>query len=87
MGLERLRADYGGGKSHGTTPKHAAKSGGSVIRKALQQLETAGLIETSRPRGRKITKEGRKLLQEIAEGIGKELAKKIPEFEKYQKGE
>jgi small subunit ribosomal protein S19e len=87
IGIEKLRADYGGGKSHGGRPQHATKAGGSVIRKALQQLEAAGLIETSRPHGRKVTKEGRKLLQELAEGLGKELAKELPEMEKYQKGE
>jgi small subunit ribosomal protein S19e len=87
IGIEKLRADYGGGKSHGSTPQHASKAGGSAIRKALQQLETAGLIETSKPRGRKVTKEGRKLLQELAEGINKELVKELPELEKYQKGE
>jgi small subunit ribosomal protein S19e len=87
VGIERLRADYGGGKSFRGTPRHAAKAGGSVIRKALQQLEAAGLIEASRPKGRVVTKEGRKLLQELAEGLGKELAKELPELEKYQKGD
>ena len=87
IGIENLRADYGGAKSYRGTPEHAAKAGGSVIRKALQQLEAAGLVETIRPQGRKVTKEGRKLLQELAEGLGKELVKGLPELEKYQKGE
>jgi small subunit ribosomal protein S19e len=83
LGLEKLRADYGGRKDFGVKPEHVVKAGGSIIRKALQQLEAAGLIETSKPKGRRITREGRKLLQEIAEEVGKEL----PELEKYQKGE
>lgn len=87
IGIERLRADYGGSKACRGSPQHAVKSGGSVIRKALQQLEAAGLVETSRPRGRKVTKEGRKLLQELAEELGKELVKNLPELEKYQTGE
>jgi small subunit ribosomal protein S19e len=87
IGLEKLRADYGGAKSSRCTPGHAVKAGGSVIRKALQQLETAGFIEKSAPHGRKVTKEGRKLLQELAEALSKELAKELPELEKYQKGE
>jgi small subunit ribosomal protein S19e len=87
MGIERLRADYGGAKNYRGTPEHASKAGGSVIRKALQQLEAAGLIETARPQGRKVTKEGRKLLQEVTEGLSKELVKSLPELEKYQKGE
>ena len=87
VGIEKLRAEYGGGKRHGSMPQHASKAGGSAIRKALQQLETAGLIETSKPRGRRVTKDGRKLLQELAEELGKDLTKQVPEMEKYQKGE
>jgi len=74
-------------KDPGVTPEHAAKAGGATIRKALQQLEAAGLVETSKPHGRRITREGRKLLQELAEELGKELVKELPELEKYQKGE
>jgi small subunit ribosomal protein S19e len=87
LGLEKLRADYGGRKDFGVKPEHVVKAGGALIRKALQQLEAAGLIETSKPKGRRMTREGRKLLQEIAEEVGKELAKELPELEKYQKGE
>ncbi|MEM3622621.1 MAG: 30S ribosomal protein S19e [Candidatus Bathyarchaeia archaeon] len=87
IGLEKLRADYGGRKDFGVKPEHVVKAGGSIIRKALQQLEAAGLIETIKPQGRRMTKEGRKLLQDIAEEVGKELVKELPELEKYQKGE
>jgi small subunit ribosomal protein S19e len=87
IGIERLRAYYGGRKNYGVKPEHVVKSGGSVIRKALQQLEAAGYIETLKPRGRKVTREGRKLLQELAEELSKELVKELPELEKYQKGE
>jgi small subunit ribosomal protein S19e len=86
LGLEKLRADYGGRKDFGVKPEHVVKAGGAIIRKALQQLEAAGLIETLKPQGRRMTREGRKLLQEIAEDVGKELAKELPELEKYQKG-
>jgi len=87
IGIEKLRADYGGRSSKGVKPKHATKAGGSVIRKALQQLETAGYVETMKPRGRKVTPAGRKLLKELADELGKELAKERPELQKYQKGE
>lgn len=86
IGLERLRADYGGRKDFGVKPEHVVKAGGAIIRKALQQLEAAGLIETLKTQGRRITREGRKLLNEIAEELSKELVKEIPELEKYQKG-
>jgi len=87
VGIEKLRAEYGGRKGFRVQPEHAAKAGGSAIRKALQQLEAAGLIEKSSPNGRRVTREGRKLMQELAEEISKELVKKNPELEKYQKGE
>jgi small subunit ribosomal protein S19e len=87
IGIEKLRADYGGRKNYGVKPEHAAKAGGSSVRKALQQLETAGYIETFKPRGRRLTREGRKLLQELAEELSRELVKELPELEKYQKGE
>ena len=87
IGAEKLRAEFGGIKRKGGTPAHVAKAGGSPIRKALQQLETAGLIEKAKPSGRTITKKGRKLLQELAEELGKELIKESPTLAKYQKGE
>jgi small subunit ribosomal protein S19e len=87
IGIEKLRAEYGGRKNYGVKPSHAAKAGGSNVRKALQQLEIAGYIETFKPRGRKLTHEGRKLLQEMAEELSRELVKELPELEKYQKGE
>jgi len=87
IGVEKLSAKYGGRKDFGVRPEHAVKAGRAMIRKALQQLEAAGLIETLKPRGRRVTREGRKLLQEIAEGVQKETVKELPKLEKHQKGE
>jgi len=87
IGTEKLRAEYGGRKDFGVKPEHAVKAGGSAIRKALQQLEAAGLIETLKPQGRRVTKDGRKLLQELAEDVHKGLTKELPALEKYQKSE
>ena len=80
IGTERLKAEYGGRKDPGVTPEHVAKAGGTIIRKALQQLEASGLVKSSKPRGRRVTQEGRKLLQELAEELKKET-------EKHRKGE
>ena len=84
IGLEKLRADYGGRKGFSVRPNHAAKAGGSNIRKVLQQLESAGLVQTAKSQGRKMTPKGRKLLQEVAEDLNKELVKTTPELKKYQ---
>ena len=84
IGLEKLRADYGGRKNRGSKPNRVVKAGGSGIRKAMQQLETAGLIQISKPKGRIMTPKGRKLLQEVAGDLSKEIVKTIPELKKYQ---
>lgn len=86
IGLEQLRSDYGGRKGFTVRPNHASKAGGSNIRKLLQQLEAAGLIQTNRPAGRCMTPKGRKMLQEVSEDLHKELVKTVPELKKY-KGE
>lgn len=84
IGIEKLRADYGGRKDFGVKPEHAVKAGGSSIRKILQQLEAAGLIQNVSPQGRKMAPKGRKLLQEVAEDLYKDLVKTVPELRKYQ---
>jgi small subunit ribosomal protein S19e len=84
IGLEKLRGEYGGRKGFSVRPNHASKSGGSNIRKILQQLEAAGLIQITRPKGRIMTPKGRKMLQEISQDLQKEMVKTIPELKKYQ---
>lgn len=87
IGTEKLREDYGGKKGSSVKPAHVAKAGKAIVRKALQQLEAAGFVETLKPKGRRVTREGRRLLQELTEELHKDLIKKLPELEKYAKGE
>ena len=84
IGIEKLRADYGGRKDFGVKPEHAVKAGGSSVRKILQQLEVAGLIQTVRSQGRIMAPKGRKLLQEVAGDLHKDMAKVLPALRKYQ---
>ncbi|MGE5187498.1 MAG: 30S ribosomal protein S19e [Betaproteobacteria bacterium] len=84
VGLENLRSDYGGRKNRGSKPNRVTKAGGSDIRKILQQLETAGLVQTTRPKGRVVTPKGRKLMQDVAGDLSKEIVKTVPELKKYQ---
>lgn len=84
MGVEKLRTEYGGRKNYGVSPSHMAKASGAIIRTGLQQLEEAGFIETVENQGRKVTQEGSNLLKEVAEEVGQEVVKEIPELEKYQ---
>lgn len=84
IGLERLRADYGGRKGFTVRPNHASKAGGSNVRKSLQQLEAAGLVEKASIKGRIMSPKGRKLLKDVAEDLQKDLVKTAPELRKYQ---
>lgn len=83
IGVEHLRSEYGGRKNMGAMPEHARKGGGAIIRKALQQLEKAGLVETVKGKGRIVTPEGRKLLDSLSAEIKREIEKEIPALSKY----
>jgi len=83
IGVQRLRAEYGGRTGGHAHREHARKGGGSNIRKIIQQLEAAGLVQPARNRGRIVTKEGRRTLDRLAGEIQEELEKKLPELKKY----
>lgn len=87
IGVSRLRVMYGGKKRRGVKPVHFAKGSGAVIRTILQQLEKANYVEKkeiSRKKtkvvvGRVISQEGQSLVDKIAT----EIARDIPQLEKY----
>ncbi len=83
IGIEKLRSEYGGRLDRGAKPEHARKGSGAIVRKALQQLQTAGLVKPQRNEGRVVTSEGRQLLDRLATEIKKELEKTQPELKKY----
>lgn len=83
IGTQQLRADYGGRTGGKVHREHARQGSGSNIRKIMQQLETAGLIEPSKNKGRVMTREGRRTLDKLAAEIQEELEKKMPELKKY----
>jgi len=83
IGIEHLRSEYGGRKDRGARPEHSKKGSGAIIREALHQLETAGLVETLKRKGRIVTPEGRKILDVLSAEIKKEIEKEKPELKKY----
>lgn len=83
VGIESLRTAYGGRKNYGVSPEHFIKGSGSIIRKALQQLEKAGLVSKVPTKGRTLSPKGRSLLDKLANKIMRELAKNNRELEKY----
>jgi len=68
-GVARLRTAYGGHRRRGVRPGHFARGSGSVIRKALQQLEKAGLVEHEKGSGRRLSNKGRSFLDRLAHMI------------------
>lgn len=68
MGVSLLREKFGGKPGSRSGRMHATKAGGSIIRKALQQLEKAGLIAKDK-KGRAITNKGISLLNKVAKEV------------------
>jgi small subunit ribosomal protein S19e len=61
IGVSKLRTKYGGKKNRGHKPEAFRRCSGAIIRRALQQLEKAGLLaqtEKAGHKGRILTKEG-----------------------------
>jgi small subunit ribosomal protein S19e len=84
IGTERLAAAFGGNQDRGSSPKHARKSSRSVVRKSLQQLKAAGLVQDeSKNKGKIITAKGQSFLDNAAHEVMKDLAAKRPELAKY----
>jgi len=72
MSVKDLRREYGGRRRVRTKPPHSWPGSGAIVRKALQQLEAAGLVQKVPLKGRILTPEGTSLLDRIAKEIMKE---------------
>jgi small subunit ribosomal protein S19e len=83
IGTEKLRSEYGGRIDRGAKPEHARKGSGAIVRKALQQLQTADLVKPLKNEGKVVTNKGRQLLDRLATEIKTELEKTRPELKKY----
>ena len=83
IGVERLRAEYGGKRDRGSKPYRAVKGSGSITRTVLQQLEDAGLVTKIRGRGRVLTPKGQSLLDNTAYEVKQEFINDYPELKKY----
>jgi len=82
VGVGKLRTWYGRSKSYGSSPEHHVDAGGSIIRKALQQLESAGYVKKEKT-GRTLTSKGRsfidKTVMEFYTGEKRERARRFEE--------
>ncbi|MFA5108881.1 MAG: 30S ribosomal protein S19e [Candidatus Micrarchaeia archaeon] len=68
VGVSSLRTHYGGRKARGVRPEKHRRAGGNLIRKGMQALEKAGLMQKAKV-GRELSAKGRKLLDGVAKEI------------------
>jgi small subunit ribosomal protein S19e len=80
IGVEHLRAEYGGKRDRGSKPYKARSGSGSITRKAVQQLEKAGYVSKVKGKGRMLTPKGRSFLDNTSNEIMKNLAEYSPEL-------
>lgn len=83
IGLSQLESDYGGRKKTGYFVGHHRDAGGAAVRKAIQQLEVAGLVAKQGRRGRILTGKGVSLVDKQSTEILRELSKTRPELSRY----
>lgn len=83
VGVARLSSDYGGKRDRGSAPYHARDGSRAVLREIVQQLEHAGLLESYKNRGRRVSPQGEKLLDTLSRDTLKSLAESRPELAKY----
>jgi small subunit ribosomal protein S19e len=65
VGVSRLRTYYGGRVNRGVKKERFRLASGKILREMLSQLERAGFVTTTK-RGRKISPEGQKFLDNTA---------------------
>lgn len=83
IGIQQLRAEYGGKKDNGSKSYKARLGSGTITRRAMQQLETAGYVRKIKGKGRSITPEGRQFMDATAQDVLKQVKKHYPSLEKY----
>jgi small subunit ribosomal protein S19e len=83
IGIERLRAEYGGKRDKGSKPYKASRGSGSIVRRAVQQLEKAGYVARIKGKGRVLTPKGRSFLDNTSNEVMKNIQDYYPELKKY----
>jgi len=84
VGIGSLRTAFGCRQRPGVRGReHFRKAGRAIIRKIVQQLERAGLVEKASNKGRILTPRGRSLLDGLAHKVFRELQRNMPELAKY----
>ena len=66
IGVEHLRARFGGRANRGTKPERFRLASGNIIRKILQQLEQAELATKDKNHGRILTPKGISFMDKLS---------------------
>lgn len=83
IGIEHLKAEYGGKRDRGSKPYKARSGSGTVVRRAVQQLEQAGYVTKIKGKGRIITNKGQSFLDNTAKEVKDKITSSYPGLEKY----
>jgi len=83
IGIEVLKAEYGGKRDRGSKPYKARSGSGTVTRRAVQQLEKAGYVTKIRGKGRIMTPKGRSFMDNASKEVLNQVKDTYPELEKY----
>jgi small subunit ribosomal protein S19e len=83
IGIEQLKAEYGGKRDKGSKPYKARSGSGTVTRRAVQQLEKAGYVTKIRGKGRVMTPKGRSFMDNASKEVLNQVKDQYPELENY----
>ncbi len=64
-----FRKIYGSSDKRHVTPEHTKLAAGGLVRDILQQLEKAGLVEKHPSGGRRVTQQGQRDLDRVAQQV------------------
>jgi len=78
IGVQRMRTIYGGKRDRGSQPKQFRKGSGSILRKALQQLENARIDPEGQGRA-KGEPSGISYMDNLADRIAREEKAQAPQ--------
>ena len=83
IGIEHLKAEYGGKRNRGSKPYKARSGSGTIVRRCVQQLETAGYVTRIKGKGRVITPKGQAFLDNAAKDVVGQVNSSYPGIERY----
>jgi small subunit ribosomal protein S19e len=73
IGIEHLRAFYGGNKDRGSKPNRTHSGSGTIIRRAVQQLEKAGYLTKVKGKGRMLTPKGKSFMDNTSNEVSNDI--------------